>query len=276
MPEQKRQTRLLFVDDEPAIRLTMPMILSRSGFDVTVAASVKEAIQAITTREFDVLLTDLDIGEKGDGFTVVSAMRRTQPKVVTVILTGFPAFDTALRAIRSQVDEYLVKPADPGHLVQTLRQKLSHRTEIRPIKTERMSQIIEDHKEQIVDCWLTAVLEDPDLGALPIDREQRAGLLPYVIDEIVRYREGLKDLTPDTIAAAMRHGRERRKQGYTVELMIREARLLHRCVCQFVQDNLLSVDISYLVPDMISAGETIEHLLEIAVRAFFPPTESGT
>ena len=254
----------------------MPMILSRSGFDVTVAASVKEAIQAITTREFDVLLTDLDIGEKGDGFTVVSAMRRTQPKVVTVILTGFPAFDTALRAIRSQVDEYLVKPADPGHLVQTLRQKLSHRTEIRPIKTERMSQIIEDHKEQIVDCWLTAVLEDPDLGALPIDREQRAGLLPYVIDEIVRYREGLKDLTPDTIAAAMRHGRERRKQGYTVELMIREARLLHRCVCQFVQDNLLSVDISYLVPDMISAGETIEHLLEIAVRAFFPPTESGT
>ena len=46
---------------------------------------------------FDVLLSDLNIGQPGDGFTVVSAMRRVQPKAATFILTGYPDFDTACR-----------------------------------------------------------------------------------------------------------------------------------------------------------------------------------
>ena len=63
------------------------------------------------SAQFDVLISDLNIGQPGDGFTVVSAMRRSQPACITLILTGYPGFDTALEAIRSQVDDYLIKPA---------------------------------------------------------------------------------------------------------------------------------------------------------------------
>src|SRR2546430_17701349 len=55
--------RLLFVDDEEGIRNTLPTILERRGFDVRVAASVPEALAEIRTHKFDVLLSDLNIGE---------------------------------------------------------------------------------------------------------------------------------------------------------------------------------------------------------------------
>jgi DNA-binding NtrC family response regulator len=82
--------KILFVDDEPGIRLTLPVILEGAGFQVVVAATVPEALSIIGTQKFDVLISDLNIGNPGDGFTVVSAMRRTQPDAVTFILTGYP------------------------------------------------------------------------------------------------------------------------------------------------------------------------------------------
>lgn len=119
------QKRLLFVDDEPSIRLTLPPVLESHGFQVRAAGSVAEAVAEINTSRFDVLVSDLNIGEEGDGFQVVSAMRQTQPRCVTLILTGYPGFETAIEAIRHQVDDYLVKPADIDTLVSTINQKLA-------------------------------------------------------------------------------------------------------------------------------------------------------
>jgi len=82
--------RVLFVDDEPGIRLTMPQILRQQGLRVRAVGTVSHALAEITSAQFDVLISDLNIGQPGDGFTVVSAMRRTQPKCVTIILTGYP------------------------------------------------------------------------------------------------------------------------------------------------------------------------------------------
>jgi len=72
-------SRILFVDDEPGIRLTLPPILRQHGYNVTAVASVAEAIQKLSNEPFEVLVADLNVGEPGDGFTVVSAMRRVQP-----------------------------------------------------------------------------------------------------------------------------------------------------------------------------------------------------
>jgi len=119
--------RLLFVDDEPNIRLTLPPILERFGFQVRLAASVPEALEAIKTHRFDVLLSDLNIGEEGDGFKVVKAMREANGLSVTMLLTGYPAFETTLQAIHDEVDDYFVKPADIDSLVSAIERKLLSR-----------------------------------------------------------------------------------------------------------------------------------------------------
>src|SRR4051794_22509141 len=119
-----RVKRLLFVDDEGTIRQTLSAILTSKGFEVVTAPSVSEALELVNTQHFDVLLSDLNIGEPGDGFTVVSAMRRVQPHACTFILTGYPDFESALRAIRSQVDDYFAKPADVDALVDRIQRSL--------------------------------------------------------------------------------------------------------------------------------------------------------
>jgi ActR/RegA family two-component response regulator len=104
-----KRSKLLFVDDDESSRQMLPVILTENGFDVTTVATVAEAISEINRQPFDILLSDLNIGQPGDGFTVVSAMRRIQPQARTYLLTGYPDFDSALEAIRRQVDDYLTK-----------------------------------------------------------------------------------------------------------------------------------------------------------------------
>ena len=120
--------RLLFVDDEPSIRLTLPPVLEDHGFAVTTAENVDEAIARMDRARFDVLLSDLNIGQEGDGFQVVSAMKKRYPQCVTIILTGYPAFESAVQALRHQVDDYVVKPADIELLIRTINQGLSEQS----------------------------------------------------------------------------------------------------------------------------------------------------
>src|SRR5207247_5036977 len=75
----------------------------------------------------------LPICQEGDGFTVVRAMRDANPDCVTVLLTGYPGFETALKAIHTEVDDYVVKPADIALLVSTMERKLSARSEERRV-----------------------------------------------------------------------------------------------------------------------------------------------
>ena len=119
--------RLLFVDDEPSIRLTLAPILQQNGFEVRIAATVPEALGEIRSSRFDVLLSDLNISEAGDGFRVVRAMRQSQPHCVTVILTGYPEFEPAADPIEYQVDDFVVKPADVDGLIASIQEKLAAR-----------------------------------------------------------------------------------------------------------------------------------------------------
>ena len=119
--------RVLFVDDEDSIRATLPLILQQRGFHVNVAASVPEAVQIIQNETFDALLTDLNISEPGDGFKVVRAIRDVNPWCVTIILTGYPAFESAIDAIHEKIDDYLVKPADIELLVANMERRLAER-----------------------------------------------------------------------------------------------------------------------------------------------------
>ena len=121
--------RLLFVDDEPSIRATLPALLRRYGFQVTAVATVAEALTAIQSREFDLLLCDLNVERENDGFDVVRAMRESYPRSVVVILTGYPALDSAIEGIRLSVDGYLVKPSSADELVALLANKLAARNE---------------------------------------------------------------------------------------------------------------------------------------------------
>ena len=125
----RQGTRVLFVDDEESIRVTLPAVLGDRGLDVAVAATTPEALAKMQAGRFDVLLADLNIGQAGDGITLARTMRQINPQCVRLILTGSPALDSAIDAIQHEVDGYVVKPADIDVLVNTIRRLVDERRE---------------------------------------------------------------------------------------------------------------------------------------------------
>jgi DNA-binding NtrC family response regulator len=119
--------RVLFVDDEAGIRATLPKILRKHSFDVTVASSVPEALKLIEEHQFDLLLCDLNINGTSDGYEVVRAIRRVNPNCATIVLTGYPGLESAVEGIHLQIDDYLIKPSDANSLIALLAKRLADR-----------------------------------------------------------------------------------------------------------------------------------------------------
>lgn len=264
---QETKPKVLFVDDEPNIRIMLGLILQRNGFDVTAVGTVPEALRLISQQEFDVLIADLNVGSPGDGFTVVSAMRRTRPRAVTFILTGYPAFDTALEAIRLQVDDYVTKPTDADSLIEKIRSKLSGKPPERYLKTKRLTELLQENLQNITSDWLRATSSDSELGAIAITDEERTDHVPRVIREALAVARG-STLSGESTDAARAHGVTRKKQGFTVPLLIREGRILCDTIARCLQANLLAVEISYLISDMIAVQQTVQIQTEHSVAAF--------
>lgn len=259
--------RLLFVDDEPAIRVTLKAILGNHGFEVTTAATVGEALQKITSENFDVLISDLNIGNPGDGLTVVSAMRRTQPEAVTMILTGYPAFETALEAIRQQVDDYIVKPANIPTLVSAIESKLTSSPRQRQLPPpKRVAMILQENIARIEELWLASISKKHDPSELPLTHEQRVECLQSILNEVIRAAQSYSGEEPSAHSnAASVEVIRRNLEGYTATVMLSQFCLLRRVIAQIVQENLLAVNLSYVVPDLARVNESLDEQAEAAL-----------
>ena len=262
--------RILFVDDEPNIRATLPAILERHGFSVTTSATVGEALRAINNQEFDILISDLNIGEPSDGFTVVSAMRRTQPRCINFILTGYPAFETALQALRSQVDDYFVKPANIPELVNLLKNKLGSPRNVRHVLAHPLEEFLREHVSEIVNRALVAMKGHPRLGKIPLTDPERIDHIPAVLVEIVRQLRSKQPDNPtdEMLLAGLQHGQSRRKQGYSQDMLVDDTRVLHSAIYDTIQDQLLNIQLSNLIPDLSRLNDALEAHLQESLRAF--------
>ena len=261
--------RLLFVDDEVSIRVTLPAILEQQGFQVSVAASVTEALEIMKQQTFEVLLTDLNIGSAADGFILVSAMRQLQPSAATFILTGYPDFQTALEAIRKQVDDYFTKPADIPTLVSALKVKSRRTRGLDEVPSKRVAAVIIENCGQIVERWLKELSRDPRLMGIQITSAERIDRLPFLLNDLAKLLEtGETQISSGSLSAAGLHGTDRAKQGYTIPLLVAETRILNRIIAAVLQENLLSINLSTLIPEALKIGEYLQALLEESIRAF--------
>ena len=261
------ELQVLFVDDEKNIRLTLPLMLESFGFKVTSAGTVAEALRLISEREFDVLLSDMNIDRAGDGFTVVSAMRSIQPKAVRLILTGYPDIDTAMRAIREQVDDYLVKPTEVENLVATIRSKLEQSCRPPTVSLKRLSEIIKRERDFVNEKWLALTKADADFISIQLSDSERKDHVPRVLDVVIAILEG-GEITNESRNVAALHGATRFDQGYSARLVLREAKLLQDAIAACIHRHLLEIEISSLIPDMVRVFGIVQTLLEEAMDAF--------
>jgi DNA-binding response OmpR family regulator len=282
------QKHVLFVDDEPTLRLTVPLILTNAGFDVLAAGTVPAALSLINTQAFDVLISDLNIGEAGDGFTVVSAMRRCQPRFHNLILTGYPDFDAAMESIRKQADGFIVKPVHPSRLIDTVRQQFEQsRRELRR-RCDRLASLLRTKKQFVIQNWLHSVERDSLLKQVEMSESERIDHIPLLLDEIINVLESkihvvkhdsdaldrdihvvhLDELQEQTIQRAAQHGSLRKRQGYSLEMVFRESRLAQAAIFQVLHAHLLELELSYVIPDLTITSDVLEALVAKSVETF--------
>ena len=260
--------RLLLAEDDDAVRSMLRVGLERDGFDVVAVAGVREALSRIVAENFDVLLSDLHMPHAGDGFTVVSAMRHTHPQAVTLVLSGYPALDEALSAIRLQADEVLVKPIKISYLLEIIHHRLANPVSHRRLPTENVASILERDLRATIQYWMELVEHDEELTSIPLNFEDRTGHLPNLLAELI-YRLRLPSAVKAEISfPARQHGDLRRQQGYTAAMVVEESRILQVSIFNTLQNNLERVEFSNVLRDVITIADEVDSQLKQAVLSY--------
>jgi DNA-binding response OmpR family regulator len=263
--EAEERLRLLFVDDEDNIRLTLPLLLERHGFDVTSVPTVADALVQITAISFDVLLADLNIHREGDGFLVIAAMRRAQPRCKNFILTGYPGLESAIRAIQNQVDDFFTKPADVEELVAKIKARLAAPA-IRPV---RLAPVLMENEREITSKILDAIKSDAILGKVQLDDRKRVDHLPSIFQAVIgRLMHEGRLFSPDELQFATRHGRRRKKEGYTPAMLVREFQLIGETIYNLLGSDILPLGVVELLSDLRLLTHSLNTFTLVSFEAY--------
>ena len=264
--------RVLLVDDDEGVRTMMNLTLNAKGFDVVAAATVTSALKLIATESFDVLITDLHMPNPSDGFTVVSAMRHSQPDALTLLVSGYPDVQSAMSAILLEADEIIVKPFETGRLVDLLRDKLLTRKPAVRTQKERVAAILHRCTSEIVEGWLAKVKKSKELNSVSLGDQERTGYLTKLIEDLIMRLRAPN--TPgeesDSIcsAAAVAHGKMRRSQGYTPAMLVHDSRILQVTLFGTLQKNLSALDFNLLLPDVMTIADEVDSQLTQAMESY--------
>jgi DNA-binding response OmpR family regulator len=112
--------RILLVDDEVAVLLTLKAVLEISGFDVDTAASAREAKLKLRSREYSMIITDMRMESDSSGEEVIAAARAAAYKPAIALLTAFPVNDESWS--EGGADKLLVKPVQTRILIEQIEQ----------------------------------------------------------------------------------------------------------------------------------------------------------
>jgi RsbT co-antagonist protein rsbRD N-terminal domain len=128
--------------------------------------------------------------------------------------------------------------------------------------TESVADILERELEAVIHDWMTLVEKQEDLMSIALSYEERTGHLPALLREvIVRLRLDAGTKAPISVAAS-HHGDLRRKQGYTVAMVVEESRLLQVCLFTTLHKNTHRIEYSKLLLDVVTIADEVDAQLK--------------
>ena len=147
--------KILVVDDEESIRITLSAFLTKDKHDVQVAEDADKAIELFEKTDFDVVVSDI-ILPRMTGVDLLKAIRKISPYVQVIMMTGRPTIETTSESLRAGAFDYLYKPIRKDAILKTVRnalkvkmledQNLKHQEELEHLVIERTRSLWESEK----------------------------------------------------------------------------------------------------------------------------------
>ena len=119
---------IIVIDDDKSILRTFTRILQKSGYEIDVAETGKEALEKTKKRAYDLALIDIRLPDM-DGTDLLIKMQRTMRGAIKIMITGFPSLETGVKALDEGADAYLVKPVKPEELLALIEEKFRAKEE---------------------------------------------------------------------------------------------------------------------------------------------------
>src|SRR5579883_2593866 len=129
--------RVLLVDDDESVRVTLGAVLQQKGYHVRQAATVQEARALLEDDDFEVMVADLRLDEGHTGLEMVSEALNRDPDLVTIILTAYVSTTAAVEALRGGATNFLAKPCSVDELSDAIEHGLEKRALLRELRQAR-------------------------------------------------------------------------------------------------------------------------------------------
>jgi len=146
---RQQEKRILIIDDDKLVLSTFKQILELEGYTVDTAETGREAVEKLDASFYNLALIDIRLPDM-EGTQFLTAVRDTIPKMVKIIVTGYPSLENAKEAVNKGADGYIVKPIlDMNTLLNTVKKHLKKQDEARDYSEKKVVEYIESRaKEQ--------------------------------------------------------------------------------------------------------------------------------
>lgn len=134
---------ILIVDDDQVILKSLEGVLNMEGYRVDTAGTGQEAIEKFQANFYNLVLLDIKLPDM-DGTKLLSKIHQTKPKMMKIMVTGYPELDNAVQSLNLGADAYLMKPVNPKMLLKVVKEKLGEQEEVEKMSEEKVRNWIEN------------------------------------------------------------------------------------------------------------------------------------
>ena len=144
----KGYKKILIVDDDQGVRKTLLEILTKEGYSVDTADNGKTAIQKSETKFYNLALIDIRLPDM-DGTKLLRKIKDTTPKMIKMIITGYPTLQNAIEATNMGADAYVLKPFKIETLLHKIKKHLTNQSKSKKFCEEKVVEFIETRAKEL-------------------------------------------------------------------------------------------------------------------------------
>ncbi len=145
---KKNIPSILVVEDDTNIRETIKTILKQKGYHTITAENGREAIQKSKAEFFDLALLDIKLPDM-EGTKLLSKIHENTPKMVKIIVTGYPSLENAMEALNKGADAYVIKPVQPQQLLSLIEEKLDKQRQAEKMTEDKVTEWIKTRARKL-------------------------------------------------------------------------------------------------------------------------------
>lgn len=145
---KKDKPRILVVEDDANIRETMSTILKQRGYHTDTAENGHEAILKSRAKFFNLALLDIKLPDM-EGTELLTKIHDNTPKMVKIMVTGYPNLENAMESLNKGADAYVTKPVKPQQLLSLIEEKLRKQHQAEKMTEDNVTEWIKTRARKL-------------------------------------------------------------------------------------------------------------------------------